>query len=301
MKLFGGIEAGGTKFICGISDGENLVQRVRIPTTTTPKKTMAKVLDYFKKIHQKTPLSALGICSFGPLDTNPVSPYYGFITTTPKQGWEYFNIVGSIKEVFDLPIGFDTDVDGAVIGEYRWGNGRGCDAVVYWTVGTGIGAGGMLGGRLMRGLIHPETGHIFTPHDKEKDPFEGVCPYHGNCLEGLASGPALQKRCGVKSIMDLPPDDPVWDLEVEYLGYAMVNCIMTMLPQRIILGGGVMQREELLPRIREKTLQNLNGYIRHKNIVNNIDQYIVPAYLRGNQGLFGAFALAENAERERNW
>ncbi len=293
MQLFGGIEAGGTKFICAIGNTEGKVlERVRIPTTE-PEETMARVTEFLVEIHQKTPLAAIGISSFGPVDLEPKSPTYGYITTAPKPGWGHFDIVGSIKNKFNLPIGFDTDVNGAAIGEARWGNGVGHDSVVYWTVGTGIGAGGMLSGRMMHGLIHPEMGHTFIPHDKERDPFPGVCPYHGDCLEGLASGPAIMARWGVASAVDIPEDHIAWDLEAEYLGYAMANCIKSVSPQKIIIGGGVMQKPGLLAKVRTKTLEFLNGYIKHKTILENIDNYIVAPGLEGNSGVCGAFALAE--------
>ncbi len=295
MQLFGAIEAGGTKFICAIGDSKGQIHdRIRIPTNE-PQETMEKVIDFLKKIHQKTPLAAIGISSFGPIDLNPKSPAYGYITTAPKPGWANFNIVGSIKDKLELPIGFDTDVNGAAIGEVRWGNGRGYDSVIYWTVGTGIGAGGVLAGKMIHGLIHPEMGHTFIPHDKELDPFKGVCPYHGDCLEGLATGPALMERWGVKSAMDLPQDHPAWDLEATYLGYAMANCIATVSPQKIIIGGGVMKKAGLLSKIQQQTRKLLNGYIKHELILENIENYIVSPGLEENSGVCGAIALAEQA------
>ena len=295
MQLYGAIEAGGTKFICAIGDSKGQIyDRIRIPTIE-PQETMVKVVNFLKNIHQKNPLAAIGISSFGPIDLNPTSPTYGYITTAPKPSWGNFNIVGSIKDGFELPIGFDTDVNGAAIGEARWGNGRGFDSVIYWTVGTGIGAGGVLAGKMMHGLIHPEAGHTFIPHDKECDPFKGVCPYHGDCLEGLATGPALMKRWGVKSAMDLPQDHPAWDLEATYLGYAMANCIETVSPQKIIIGGGVMKKAGLLSKVQQKTLKFLNGYIKHESILENIENYIVSPGLEENSGVCGAIALAEQA------
>jgi fructokinase len=295
-RLFAGIEAGGTKFVCAIGDVSGKIgERVVIPTTT-PEETMGKVIEFFRAIHSKTPLSAIGVASFGPIDPAPNSPYFGYITTAPKPGWGHFNIVGSLKMVFDLPIGFDTDVNGAAIGEARWGNGQGFDTLVYWTVGTGIGAGGMVSGQLIHGLIHPEMGHTFVPQDKNRDPFKGVCPFHGNCLEGLATGPAIEERWQVKSATrDLPPEHPAWDLEAEYLSYAMANCIMTLSPQRIIIGGGVMNNKDLYGIIHEKTVKLLNGYIKHKAILEDISDYIVPPGLKDNSGICGAIALAEQS------
>ena len=194
MKLFGGIEAGGTKFICAVGDSTGkLNEKIRIPTTT-PNETMSEVFAFFKKVMKKTPLLSIGVSSFGPLNLNVNSRFYGYITTAPKSGWGMFNFVGTLKEEFDIPIGFDTDVNGAAIGECRWGRGKGLEDLVYCTVGTGIGVGGILSGKVMHGLTHPEMGHIFVPHDKKKDPFEGICPFHRDCLEGLAAGPAIEKR-----------------------------------------------------------------------------------------------------------
>ena len=301
MKKFIGIEGGGTKFLCAVGDSSgNLDSMERIPTTT-PEETMGKIIAWMKQEYEQQPFSAVGIASFGPLDTNPVSPYYGHITTAPKPGWGNFNIVGSIKKHFDLPIGFATDVNGSLLGEYRWGNGQSYSGLVYWTIGTGIGAGSMTANNIVNCLGHPEMGHIYIPHDKEEDPFVGICPYHGDCLEGLASGPAMQARWNVKSAAELPDGHPAWELEAKYIGYAMANCIMTAVPERIILGGGVMKHEEIHPMICQQTLKHLNGYIEHKDILENIENYIVPAALKGKQGVLGGIALAEIALRHKNW
>lgn len=298
MKLFGGIEAGGTKFVCGIGNAKGeVLERVRIPTTV-PEETLPKVVEFLQEMHQQTPLAAIGISSFGPVDLDKNSPHYGHITTAPKPGWGHFDFVGTIKKSFDLPVGFDTDVNGAAIGEYRWGSGQGVDSLVYWTVGTGIGAGGRLSGKMMHGLIHPEMGHIFIPHDKIKDPFEGVCPFHKDCLEGLATGPAMMQRWGVESAADLPDSHEAWELEAEYLGYAMANCILSVSPQKIILGGGVMQKAGLIEKVRAKTLDFLHGYVKHQKILEDIDNYIVAPGLGNDAGVLGAIALAEQALAE---
>jgi len=295
MQLFAGIEAGGTKFVCAIGDAlGNIREKIIIPTTM-PEETMAQVIKYLQAINAITPISAIGIATFGPIDLDKKSPYYGYITTPPKPGWGYYNILGAIQKFFPLPIGFDTDVNGAALGEYRWGAAQGLDTFLYITVGTGIGAGGIISGELMHGLIHPEMGHIFIPHDLQQDNFAGVCPFHGDCLEGLATGPALHKRWNVKSAMDLPPDHPAWDLEAKYLGYAFANYILTLSPQKIIVGGGVMKRKELYPKIRAKVKSLLNGYIKHEKILTNIDNYIVEPGLHENSGICGAMALAEKA------
>ena len=240
--LFGGIEGGGTKFICavGTEKGEILAE-TRFPTTT-PDETLARAIDFFKEqIQTLGPLAAIGIASFGPLDPRPASATFGHILPTPKPGWSNADIVGPLRAAFDVPIGFDTDVNGAALGEWRWGAARGLDTFIYLTIGTGIGGGGLVNGELMHGLLHPEMGHIPLPHDKALDTFEGNCPYHGDCFEGLASGPAMEKRWGTKA-ESLPPDHPAWDLEAHYIALALRSFICTLSPQRIILGGGVMQQ-----------------------------------------------------------
>ncbi len=240
--IFGGIEGGGTKFICavGTEKGEILAE-IRFPTTT-PDETLALAIDFFKEqIQPFGPLAAIGIASFGPLDPRPASATFGHILPTPKPGWSNADIVGPLRAAFDVPIGFDTDVNGAALGAWRWGAARGLDTFIYLTIGTGIGGGGLVNGELMHGLLHPEMGHIPLPHDKALDMFEGNCPYHGDCFEGLASGPAMEKRWETKA-ESLPPDHPAWDLEAHYIALALRSFICTLSPQRIILGGGVMQQ-----------------------------------------------------------
>jgi len=291
--IFGGIEAGGTKFCCAIGDADgNIIKSMTTPTCS-PAITIQEAIQFFQTIHKETPLTAIGIGSFGPIDLDINSKTYGYITTPPKSGWQNFDFVGAVKSAFNLPIGFDTDVNGAALGEYRFGAGQGLDTFLYVTVGTGIGVGGMMSGQLMHGLIHPEMGHIFIPHDKERDPFAGICPFHGDCLEGLASGPAMMKRWKIKSALDLPVDHPGWDLEADYLGLAFANYIMTLSPQRIIVGGGVMKQKNLIAKIRPRVLKMLNGYIKSDKIIQDINNYIVAPRLRDNAGICGAIALAE--------
>lgn len=299
MALFAGIEAGGTKFVCAISDEQaNLLHETIIPTTT-PDKTMALVIDFFKKIHKTEPLSAFGIGSFGPVDLDKQSAYYGYITTAPKPGWQHFDFVGTMKSAFHLPIGFDTDVNTAALGEYRFGAAKNLDSFLYVTVGTGIGAGGMLDGKLMHGLLHPEMGHILIAQDTHKDPFEGVCPFHKNCLEGLASGPSMNKRWNVKNCaQDLPSDHPAWDLESDYLAQAFANYIMIVSPKKIIAGGGVFKQKALLSKIYPKVIRNLAGYIKHDAILKNIENYIISPELDDRSGILGAIALAEKAYQD---
>ena len=247
-ELFGGIEAGGTNFVCAIGSGRGDIRHQTEFSTTTPDETLARATGFFQS--QDVDLAALGIASFGPVDLDPASPTYGHITSTPKPDWAETDIVGRMHQALGRPVGFDTDVNGAALGEYRWGAAKGLDTFIYLTVGTGIGGGGMVAGRLMHGLVHPEMGHIRVPHDRAADPFPGICPFHGDCLEGLASGPALEARWG-QSPERLPDGHRAWALEAQYLALALANFICTLSPQRIILGGGVMEGPGLLPMIRE--------------------------------------------------
>ncbi len=294
---FGGIEAGGTKFVCAIGSGpDDIRDETRFPTTT-PGETIGRAIDFFRQ--RQGALQAIGIASFGPVDLDPASPTYGFITSTPKPDWSQTDLAGAIGRALDLPVGFDTDVNGAALGEHRWGAAQGLDTFVYLTIGTGIGGGGMIGGRLMHGLIHPEMGHVRLPHDREKDPFDGICPFHGDCLEGLASGPALEARWQ-QAGETLPPDHPAWPLQAHYLALALMNLICTLSPQRIILGGGVMKEQHLFPHVRSQVQELLNGYVQAPQILEDIDRYIVPPALGGRAGVLGTIALAaREADRQR--
>lgn len=296
--LLGGIEGGGTKFVCavGTQKGEVLAE-TRFPTTA-PGETLGQAIGFFKEqIRELGPLASIGIASFGPLDPRPASDNFGHILPTPKPGWTNADLIGPLRGAFGVPVAFDTDVNGAALGELRWGAARGLQTFIYLTIGTGIGGGGLVNGDLMHGLLHPEMGHIPLPHDKEIDPFEGCCPYHGDCFEGLASGPAIRQRWGV-SAESLPTDHPAWDLEAGYIALALRSFICTLSPERIILGGGVMGQTQLLPLVREKTLATLNGYIQTPQILRQVEEYIVPAALAGRAGILGAFVLAERALKD---
>lgn len=294
MATFGGIEAGGTKFVCAIgSDPGDLREEERFPTTT-PEETIGRCINYFKEHSKQEPITAIGISSFGPVDPNPDSPTWGYITSTPKPGWGQTPFAGRIGEELGIPVGFDTDVNGAALGENRWGAARELDTFIYLTVGTGIGGGGLIRGKLMHGLIHPEMGHVRIPHDRLEDSFEGACPFHGDCLEGLAAGPAIEERWGTPG-GDLPDGHPAWNLEAEYLALALTGFICTLSPQRIVLGGGVMRRRLLFPRIRARVLKLLNGYVQSPAILERIDRYIVPPALGDKSGVLGAIALARDA------
>jgi fructokinase len=295
MPLFGGIEAGGTKTVCAVGTGpDDLREEVRFPTAT-PDETISRAIQFFRQAQESESLSSIGIASFGPLDPNPSSPTFGYITTTPKPGWAYTDFAGSIRQELHLPVGFDTDVNGAALAEHRWGAAQGLDSFLYLTIGTGIGGGGMVHGKLIHGLHHPEMGHIRIPHDKDGDPYPGSCPYHGDCLEGLASGPALEERWGQRA-ETLAEDHPAWPLEADYLALGLVNIISILLPQRIILGGGIMQQRQLLPLMRGRVQQLLNGYLQVPMILDRIDDYLVAPGLGSQAGVLGAIALAERAE-----
>lgn len=289
--LFGGIEAGGTKFVCAVGSGpDDIREEVRFPTTT-PEETIGRAIDFFKG-QKYGELTAVGIASFGPIDPNPASDSYGMITTTPKPGWANTDFAGAVQRALDVPVNFDTDTNGAALGEWRWGAAQGLDNFIYLTIGTGIGGGGMVNGRLMHGLVHPEMGHIPLPHNHAQDPFPGRCPFHADCLEGMASGPAIGDRWG-KPAHELPASHPAWDLEAHYLALALRTFICTLSPERIIMGGGVMEQPQLFPLIRQKVRAYLNGYVQHPAILSGIDTYIVPPALGKRAGVLGAIALAQ--------
>ena len=216
------------------------------------------------------------------------------MTSTPKPGWKNTDFVGRIRERFDVPIGWDTDVNAAALGEHVWGAAKRMNTFIYLTVGTGVGGGGMIRGRLMHGLVHPEMGHIALPHDREVDPYPGRCPFHGDCLEGMAAGPAIAERWG-KPGKELPPDHDAWILEAEYMALGLRNFVCTLSPRRIVLGGGVMKTPGLIPRIRARLLELLAGYVQHPAIVDDIDNFVVPPALGDQAGMLGGIALAQRA------
>jgi fructokinase len=294
-NLFGGIEGGGTKFVCAVgASPDDLRRETRFPTTS-PAETLDQAIAFFKAAEADFGgLSALGVACFGPLDPNPASPTYGRILPTPKPGWTNADIVGALRSAFDIPIGFDTDVNGAALGEWTWGAAQGLDTFIYLTVGTGIGGGVMANGKLLHGLIHPEMGHIPLPHDRELDPFDGNCPFHKDCFEGLASGPALEKRWGQKA-ETLPLDHPAWELEAHYIALALQSYITTLSPQRIIIGGGVGGQKSLFPPILTEVQKLLNGYVQSSAVTQNIAEYIVTPALGNRSGILGAIALAQDA------
>lgn len=297
MALWGGIEAGGTKFVCAVGSGpEDIREETRFPTTT-PEETLGKAIDFFREVAaQGAELEAIGIGSFGPLDPDPDSPTWGYITTTPKPNWANTDVAGAIGRALEVPVGFDTDVNAAALGEYRWGAARGLSSFIYLTVGTGIGGGGIIEGKLLHGLMHPEMGHLRIPHDRSADPFPGNCPFHEDCLEGLAAGPAIEARWGRRG-ETLPEHHPAWPLEARYLAHGLVNFILTLAPQRIVIGGGVMSQPRLFELVRAEVQSLLNGYVQAPEILDEIDAYIVPPGLGDRAGVLGAMALAERAAR----
>ena len=294
VRLIGGIEAGGTKMVCAVTEvsdigGEerklpHILARKSIPTTQ-PEETFGQMLDFFSGWE----LAALGIGSFGPLDLNRGSDTYGYITNTPKAGWENCDIAGTFARALRCPVGFDTDVNGAVLGEVMWGAARECETAIYITVGTGVGVGVYCNGGLLHGLMHPEAGHILL-NRSPKDTYRGRCPFHGNCLEGLAAGPAIEERWGAPAAT-LAERGEVWELESDYIAQALTDYILVYSPQRIILWGGVMHQTQLFGLVRQKVQRMLGGYVHHPLIAESIEDYIVPPALGEDPGIFGAVCL----------
>ena len=288
MGILGGIEAGGTKFVCGVGTGPDDLEVVAFPTVS-PEECIRQAVAFFQRAAGSR-LSSLGIASFGPIDLNRNSSTYGHITTTPKAAWRNFDIVGALGKALPVPIAFETDVNAAALAEGQWGAARDVADYVYITVGTGIGGGVVVERRPVHGLMHPEIGHLHL-QQQEDDPFAGICPYHGNCLEGLASGPAIAKRWGC-SPERLPATHPAWELEAQYLAVAVSTLVYTLSPHRFILGGGVMQQDALLPAIRRNLLRLLNRYIGKSELHEGIDGYIVRPGLSSHSGVLGAILLA---------
>ena len=293
-RSIGAIEAGGTKFICMVGNGpENIEAQTRI-ATTIPNDTLQKVIDFFRPFSSEGRIKAIGVGCFGPLDLDPNSDSYGFITSTPKAGWDNTNIAGRLRDQLKVNIIIDMDVNTAALGEYRWGASRGLDPSLYLTIGTGIGGGYVKDGKPLMGLLSPEMGHIHVPHNINLDPFPGSCPFHGDCFEGLASGPALQQRLNVPG-ETVPDDHPFWEIEAGYIASALTDYIFTLSPKRIILGGGVMHRTFLFPMIRRMVLENLHGYLRQPILLDHTDRYIVPPGLGDRSGILGALALVQSS------
>lgn len=286
--ILGALEAGGTKMVCAVGNEKGeILDRMSIPTET-PEVTMPVMAEYFRKWEVR----ALGIGCFGPIDLNRNSRTYGYITTTPKLAWKNYDICGYFREQLKVPVGFDTDVNGSMLGEATWGCARGLDSAIYITVGTGVGVGVLADGKLLHGMLHPEGGHILIPR-REDDHYGGKCPYHGACLEGLAAGPAIEARWGARGV-ELADRPEVWELEAHYLAYAITNYILMLSPEKIIVGGGVMHQEQLLPLVRSKVTEMLGGYLVTEKL-QDMDSYIVLPFLDDNQGILGALKLGMDA------
>lgn len=289
----GAIEAGGTKFVCGIGNEEGIIEDSVSFPTERPEETLDRVIAYF----EDKQIEAMGIGSFGPIDLDPASPTYGYVTTTPKPGWANYDFLGKLKQFFPVPYGWDTDVNAAAFGEAKWGAAQGLDSCVYYTIGTGVGVGIYAEGRLVHGLVHPEGGHVLVRRHPE-DTFEGICPFHGDCLEGMAAGPALEARWKVKG-HELPEGHEAWEMEAYYIAGAVTGTILMLSPKKVILGGGVMQQAQLFGMIRDQVRRNLNGYVSSEVLQNHLDSYIVPPGLGHRAGLIGALALGAEALRQR--
>ena len=289
--MYGAIELGGTKVVCGISQEQSdFVETVRI-STRDPQSTLAEIIEFFQQGESKFgKLKGLGLASFGPLNLNAASLSYGSLLKTPKQGWSNFPLLSVLQERFPIPIGITTDVNAALLAEHLLGAAKGVENAIYVTIGTGIGAGVLVNGKLANGFMHPEVGHMRIPHDG----VVGVCPFHGNCLEGLASGPAIAARAG-RPAEELTIDHPVWESVAVNLADMCNNLIMAFASERIILGGGVMARTGLLDKIKYHTLQRLNGYIPIEEYTRGLDNLIVEANVDQGPGLVGALILAKNA------
>jgi fructokinase len=288
VSLYGGIETGGSKWECALGTGPDDVRETETFPTTTPAETIGRAVAFFER---HGPVDAIGIGSFGPVDAKLSSPTWGFITTTPKPGWAHTDIGQEIRRRLAVPVAFDTDVNAAALAEHRWGAAQGLDTLCYITVGTGIGGGGMVGGRLLHGLMHPEFGHMRIPHDWDADPFPGACPYHGDCWEGLASGRAIEARWGLPAV---EIDDPAaWALEARLLALGLVCVICVLSPERIVIGGGVMQRPGLVSLVQQEVAGLLNGYLDVMPIREGIVDYITLPRLGSRAGVLGAIALAE--------
>lgn len=281
----GGIEAGGTKMVCAIGNEHGEIMSKIVIPTKTPEKTIPNIIEFF----QPEGIEALGIGCFGPIDLNRKSDTYGFITNTPKLAWRNYNIVKAFKEALDIPVGFDTDVNGAALGEATWGAAKDCEVSIYITIGTGVGVGVCIDGKLLHGLVHAEAGHILLSR-KKGDDYKGCCPFHSNCMEGLASGPAMEGRWGKKGA-ELVDNPEAWELEADYIAQAITSYILTLSPNKIILWGGLMHQPQLISMVRKNVIANLNGYLNSDVIIKHIDNYIILPALGDNPGIMGALKL----------
>jgi len=289
-RLYGGVETGGSWCVCALGSGPDAIEAEEQFPTTDPPATLARIVEFFARRERP---AAIGVGSFGPVDLDPASPTWGYVTTTPKPGWRQVSVARAIEQRLGVPVVFETDVAAAAVGEHRWGAGRGVDALCYLTVGTGIGAALLGCGRPWHGLVHPEVGHLRVPHDRGRDPFAGSCPVHGDCWEGLASGRALAERWGAPE--ELPDEHPAWVLEAEYVALGLLSIVLVASPQRVIVGGGVMDRPGLLDRVRARLVELVGGYLQTPLLGEAVDSYLVPPELGDRAGVLGAIALARDA------
>lgn len=291
-NIYGLVEAGGTKFIVGIAAGHDDVRTTARIDTTTPGATMQAIIGWFRdQALQHGRFAAIGVASFGPLDIDPASPTWGSITRTTKAGWSHTDIAGPLRAAFACPVGFDTDVNGAALAEYLWGAGRDQKVMLYLTIGTGIGGGAVVDGKLLQGLSHPEMGHIRLPRHPDDRDFAGICPFHGDCLEGLASGPAIKARWG-RSLSELGPGHPGHAVVAFYLAETVCTLQAIFEPGRIIFGGGVMATPGLIDAVRHRAATRGREYFS-----SNAADIVVPPGLGDNSGLLGALALAQASRR----
>jgi fructokinase len=286
---YGGVDAGGTSWTCVIGFGPADVRVTSTFPTTTPAETISRVAEFFL---EHGPVAAVGVGSFGPIDLHVQSPTWGHIRRTPKKGWVGANVASALEECLGIPVAFDTDVNAAALGERRWGAATAVETFCFITVGTGIGAGVFVNGTLLHGLLHPEVGHMQVPHDRSRDPFAGSCPYHGDCLEGLASGEAIRRRWGVPG--ELLDDPAAWDLVADYLSTGIINVISVVSPQLIVLGGGVMKKPGLLSLVRSRVAHIVDGYFSEERFLGGVDAYVVAPGLGSYAGAIGAIELARD-------
>lgn len=284
--VLGALEAGGTKMVCAVGDENGAIVERAVFPTRTPETTIPQMIEFFKK-HK---IEALGIGCFGPIDLNKSSDTYGYITSTPKLAWQNYDICGAFEEALGCPVGFDTDVNGSCLGEMNFGAAKDCKNVVYITIGTGVGMGIAVDGKLVHGILHPEAGHMLVKR-VEGDTFEGICPFHKDCLEGLVCGGAIGARYGVKAY-EIAKEDIAWDYTATYIAEGVMNLILTLAPEKIILGGGVMEQEHMVPLIREKLKTLMADYLKAKEL-SDLEHYIVRPGCEGEQGILGALLLAK--------
>lgn len=287
--LYGGVETGGTWVVCALGSGPEDIVAQETFATGEPGPTLERIAAFFERGPRP---AAIGVGSFGPVDLNPASPTWGHVTSTPKPGWAHTPVAPVLRDRLGLPVHFDTDVTTAAIAEHRWGAAAGVNSLCYLTVGTGIGAGLIVDGRPVHGLVHPEVGHLRIPHDRERDPFAGACPRHGDCWEGLAAGAAIAARWDANP-RDLPDDHPAWPLEVEYVALGVLAIVLVASPERIVAGGGVMERPGLLADIRARLVELNAGYLESPLIGDEIGRYVVAPALGDRAGVLGAIALAQ--------